>query len=47
MKTIGDIFETLMGAYYTEKGFDALYEWTRRAYEPIITAAIKAYDLVL
>ena len=42
-KSIGDVFETLMGAYYTEKGFNGLYEWTRRTYEPVLLAAINAY----
>ena len=42
-KTIGDVFETIVGAYYTEKGFDALYQWTKRTYEPIIAATIDAF----
>lgn len=42
-KDIGDIFETIVGAYYTEKGFAALCEWTNRVYEPILLAAIEAF----
>ncbi|KAJ3552253.1 hypothetical protein NM688_g4250 [Phlebia brevispora] len=43
-KSIGDVFETLMGAYFLEKGFQSLYEWTRRTFEPIIMAAYEAYS---
>ena len=44
MKSIGDIFETMVGAYYTEKGFQALHEWMKRSFEPILQAAALAFD---
>ena len=43
-KSIGDVFETMMGAYFTEKGFDALHAWVKRAFEPVIEAAAGAFD---
>ena len=42
-KSIGDVFETIAGAYYTEKGYDALYEWMKRTYDPIIPVAVNAF----
>lgn len=43
-KLVGDVFETMVGAYYTEKGFDALHAWVQRAFEPVIEAAASAFD---
>ncbi|KAI0094804.1 hypothetical protein BDY19DRAFT_914699 [Irpex rosettiformis] len=43
-KSIGDIFETMIGAYYTEKGFHALHDWMKRSFEPILGAAALAFD---
>jgi dsRNA-specific ribonuclease len=45
-KNIGDIFETIAGAYYMEKGFDALHAWASPVYEPLIQAASDAFDEV-
>ncbi|KAI0348541.1 ribonuclease III [Trametopsis cervina] len=43
-KSLGDVFETMMGAYYTEKGFDALNVWVKHAFGPVIEAAAAAFD---
>lgn len=43
-KTIGDVFETIVGAYHTEKGFDAVQVWAHRLYEPLVQAASVAFD---
>ncbi|KAI0695142.1 hypothetical protein BC835DRAFT_1544575 [Cytidiella melzeri] len=43
-KSIGDVFETMIGAFYTEKGFGALHDWVKRSFEPIIEAAAAAFD---
>ena len=43
-KNIGDVFETIVGAYYTEKGFEAVHEWAMRVYEPLVHEANTAFD---
>lgn len=43
-KTVGDIFEAIIGAYYTEKGFDAVYAWASRVYETLVQKASTAFD---
>jgi dsRNA-specific ribonuclease len=43
-KSIGDVFETMIGAYFTEKGFEALHEWVKRSFESLIDAAAAAFD---
>lgn len=43
-KTVGDVFETIIGAYFTEKGFEAVHIWATRVYEPLIRAANIAFD---
>ena len=43
-KSIGDVFETIAGAYFNEKGFDALHAWASSFYEPLIKAASVAFD---
>lgn len=43
-KNIGDVFETIVGAYYTEKGFDAVHQWALRIYEPLVQEASVAFD---
>ena len=45
-KNIGDLFETIVGAYYTEKGFEALHAWASPVYAPLIRAASIAFDEV-
>lgn len=43
-KSIGDIFEAIIGAYYTEKGFEAVHVWASRVYEVLIRKASVAFD---
>ena len=43
-KNIGDAFETIVGAYYTEKGFDAFHVWASRIYEHLVREASAAFD---
>ena len=43
-KNIGDIFEAIVGAYYTEKGFEAVHEWANRVYETLVHEASIAFD---
>lgn len=43
-KNIGDIFEVIVGAYYTEKGFEAVHAWAFRIYEPLVRDASIAFD---
>ncbi|EKM61127.1 uncharacterized protein PHACADRAFT_204280 [Phanerochaete carnosa HHB-10118-sp] len=43
-KNIGDVFETIVGAYYTEKGFEAVHAWAIRIYEPLVREASIAFD---
>lgn len=43
-KSVGDIFEVIIGAYYTEKGFGAVHAWASRVYEVLIHEASIAFD---
>ncbi|KAI0695141.1 ribonuclease III domain-containing protein [Cytidiella melzeri] len=43
IKATGDLFETVIGAYYLEHGFERLCEWVAELYAPLITTAQKAY----
>ena len=43
-KNIGDIFEAIVGAYYTEKGFEAVHEWASRVYQILVREASVAFD---
>lgn len=44
IKETADLFETLIGAYYLESGFDCLNKWVAEMYKPLICAARKAFD---
>ncbi|KZT06008.1 ribonuclease III [Laetiporus sulphureus 93-53] len=43
IKATADLFETVIGAYYLEKGFEALCAWVQEIYEPLIKVARKAF----
>lgn len=43
-KNIGDIFEAIVGAYYTEKGFEAVHLWASRVYDDLVHVASVAFD---
>ncbi|OBZ78605.1 Ribonuclease 3 [Grifola frondosa] len=39
IKDTADLFETVVGAYYLECGFEALYDWMKDIYKPLIAVA--------
>jgi len=43
VKATADLFETVLGAYYKEKGFTALCDWVADIYAPLVTVATKAF----
>lgn len=43
MKATGDLFETVIGAYYLERGFESLSEWVGELFAPLIATAREAY----
>ncbi|KAI8990538.1 ribonuclease III domain-containing protein [Trametes punicea] len=43
IKATADLFETVIGAYYLDHGFEALYEWVREIYTPLIKTAADAF----
>lgn len=43
IKATADLFETVIGAYYLERGFEALCEWVKEIYRPLIIVAQKTY----
>lgn len=43
VKATADLFETIIGTYFNEAGFEALCEWTKSLYKTLILAAKKAY----
>ena len=43
-KSTGDIFEAIIGAYYTEKGFEAVHAWASRFYQSLIRETSLAFD---
>jgi dsRNA-specific ribonuclease len=43
-KVAADAFETLIAAYYFERGFQAVCAWVSVTLEPLIVVARKAYD---
>ncbi len=43
VKATADLLETVIGAYYLERGFEALNDWVRDIYHPLIEAAKRAY----
>lgn len=44
VKRTADLFETVIGAYYLESGFESLNEWVADLYAPLIAAARTAFD---
>lgn len=43
VKRTADLFETVIGSYYLECGFERLYDWVQDLYYPLIEAARKHY----
>lgn len=43
-KRVADAFETLVAAFFFDKGFDALCAWVSDALGPLLIAAKKAFD---
>ncbi|KZP03069.1 hypothetical protein FIBSPDRAFT_1055487 [Athelia psychrophila] len=41
-KGVANLFESHIGAYHMEKGFDALYGWVLKSFMPLITACEEA-----
>ncbi|TCD69903.1 hypothetical protein EIP91_005727 [Steccherinum ochraceum] len=44
VKATADLFETVIGAYYLECGFESLCNWVTELYEPLITAGKKVFQ---
>ena len=43
VKATADLFETVIGAYYLDYGFEALYHWVEEIYTPLITAVVETF----
>ncbi|KAI0669788.1 hypothetical protein C8Q78DRAFT_1037827 [Trametes maxima] len=43
IKATADLFETVIGAYYLDHGFEMLYQWVRGIYTPLIKAAADTF----
>ncbi|CAL1695592.1 unnamed protein product [Somion occarium] len=43
IKHTADLFETILGAYYLQSGFEAFYSWVERTFIPLIYMAEDAY----
>jgi dsRNA-specific ribonuclease len=43
VKATGDLFETCIGAYFLEQGFEQLFEWVAELYAPLIATAKQTY----
>ncbi|KAI0094803.1 hypothetical protein BDY19DRAFT_914696 [Irpex rosettiformis] len=43
IKATGDLFETVIGAYYLEHGFECLSQWVGELYAPLIATAKQAF----
>ncbi|OSD03177.1 ribonuclease III [Trametes coccinea BRFM310] len=43
IKATADLFETVIGAYYLDHGFDALCKWVEEIYRPLIRATVDAF----
>ena len=43
IKATGDLFETVIGAYYLERGFESLSKWVGELYAPLIETAEQVY----
>lgn len=39
----GDKFESVLGAFYLERGFEELQKWIIALFDPLITAAYREY----
>ena len=42
IKATADLFETVIGAYYLESGFEKLCDWVNELYTPLIFVAREA-----
>ncbi|KAI0698419.1 ribonuclease III [Cerioporus squamosus] len=43
VKTTADMFETIIGAYYFDNGFEALYHWVLEIYAPLIKVVAETF----
>ena len=43
MKATADLFETVIGAYYFDHGFEALCAWVEELYTPLIEVVAETY----
>lgn len=43
VKATADLFETIIGTYFNDAGFEALYHWSSGLYKKLILAGKKAY----
>ncbi|KAI0778294.1 hypothetical protein BD413DRAFT_508224 [Trametes elegans] len=43
IKATADLFETVIGAYYLDHGFEALYQWVKVIYTPLIKAVTNTF----
>ena len=43
VKATADLFETVIGAYYLDNGFEALYAWVEEIYTPLIKAVADTF----
>lgn len=43
VKATADLFETVIGAYYLDHGFEALYDWVKEIYDPLIKVTAKTF----
>ncbi|CDO75472.1 hypothetical protein BN946_scf184935.g8 [Trametes cinnabarina] len=44
IKATADLFETVIGAYYLDHGFEALYEWVKEIYTPLIKVTVNVFN---
>ena len=43
VKTTADLFETIIGSYYFDNGFEALCKWVDEIYSPLIKVVADAF----
>ena len=43
VKATADLFETVIGAYYFDHGFEALYAWVEEIYTPLIKVVAETF----
>ena len=43
VKKTADLFETIIGAYHNERGFDALCVWVEELYTPLLKAVAETF----